>query len=55
MASNKDLVMRSDGIHKVILNFRIFPQLKFELVQQKNLRLSLIENNQVQLYLLRVK
>lgn len=46
--------MRSDGIHKVILNFRIFSQLKFELVQLKSLRLSLIEDNQVQLYLLRV-
>ncbi len=49
------LVMRSDGIQKLILNSSLFLEMVCEIVQEKNIRFSANSlESKIQTYLLRV-
>lgn len=49
------VVMRADGVPRVLLNFRLYPELKVDLAQPKNVRLAIVEEGSVRQILLRVK
>jgi len=49
------LVMRADGVPRVLLNFRVYPELKVDLAQPKNVRLAILEEGRVRQILLRVQ
>ncbi len=46
--------MRLDGVPRVVLNFRIFPDLKFEIVSPKSIRLRTIDGQKIRDLNLRV-
>lgn len=48
------IVMRADGVPRVLINQRIYAEMKNELVNEKNLRLALISDGSVKHLLLRV-
>jgi hypothetical protein len=49
------LVIRSEGVQKLILNSYLFPKMIFEIVQDKNIRFSAYSlDSKIQTFLLRV-